>query len=67
MSAGDSEDSPLINEVAHLPKFALPSLDWMLNSEGQVRYPYEKTFEEAKNEVIVIIHTSGTTGKLSLE
>jgi acyl-coenzyme A synthetase/AMP-(fatty) acid ligase len=37
----------------------------MLDGEGQERYTYEKSFEEAKWDEIVIIHTSGTTGKLN--
>jgi long-subunit acyl-CoA synthetase (AMP-forming) len=64
LSTEDSKDGPLTKEIAYLPKFALPTLEWMLNSGTQVRYPYDKTFAEAKDDVIVIIHTSGTTGKL---
>ncbi|ORY14274.1 hypothetical protein BCR34DRAFT_479781 [Clohesyomyces aquaticus] len=41
---------------------AFPPLDWCLDSNGHERYPYQKKYEEGKNDEIVIIHTSGTTG-----
>ncbi|KAK0615462.1 Non-canonical non-ribosomal peptide synthetase FUB8, partial [Lasiodiplodia hormozganensis] len=37
------------------------SLDECLAAESKP-YPYEKTFEEAKWDPVVVIHTSGTTG-----
>ena len=61
----DDAVGPLVNTESGLKLCALPSLEWMLDNEGQERYPYEKTFGEAKWDEIVIIHTSGTTGKLS--
>ena len=39
-----------------------PSLGWCLSADNTPHYPYEKTFEEAKNDEIVILHTGGTTG-----
>jgi hypothetical protein len=45
-----------------LEHIALPSLEWCLDSVDQERYPYSKTYEEGKDEEIVVIHTSGTTG-----
>jgi acyl-coenzyme A synthetase/AMP-(fatty) acid ligase len=39
----------------------VPSLDWILEAGEQQPYPYNKTFEQAVHDVIVIIHTSGTT------
>lgn len=42
----------------------IASLDECLTAES-TPYPYEKTFEEAKWDPIVIIHTSGTTGLCS--
>ncbi|POS75830.1 hypothetical protein DHEL01_v205783 [Diaporthe helianthi] len=39
-----------------------PSLEWCLEAEGTTAYPYTKTYEEAKHDEIIIIHTSGTTG-----
>lgn len=42
-----------------------PTLEWCLSADGAPDYPYEKTWEEAKFEDILIIHTSGTTGKIA--
>lgn len=39
----------------------IASLDECLAAESKP-YPYEKTFEEAKWDPVVVIHTSGTTG-----
>jgi hypothetical protein len=39
-----------------------PSLELCLSAEGTKHYPYDKTYEDAKNDEIVIIHTGGTTG-----
>ncbi|KAL4936564.1 hypothetical protein BDV06DRAFT_233299 [Aspergillus oleicola] len=39
----------------------IPSLDALLLSEN-VPYPYEKTFEEARNDPVFVLHTSGSTG-----
>jgi hypothetical protein len=64
LSAEDDTAGPLVGPESGLKLCSLPSLEWMLDNEGQERYPYEKTFEEAKWDEIVIIHTSGTTGKL---
>lgn len=40
----------------------IPELDVLLDKEKAAHYPYEKTFDEAKNDPYVILHTSGTTG-----
>lgn len=61
----DGPTGPLVGLESGLKLCALPSLEWMLYNEEQERYPYDKTFEEAKWDEIVIIHTSGTTGKLT--
>lgn len=42
------------------------TLDWCLSAEGTERYPYDKTYEEAKNDEIIIIHTGGTTGTFNI-
>lgn len=41
---------------------AFPSLEWCLDATGTPDYPYSRTFDEAKWEDILVIHTSGTTG-----
>lgn len=61
--AEDDARGPLVKPESGLKILALPRLQWMLDNEGQKRYPYEKTYEEAEWDEIIIIHTSGTTGK----
>lgn len=43
---------------------SFPSLKWCLDADGALDYPYNKTWEEAKDDEILIIHTSGTTGEI---
>ncbi|KAF2661200.1 acetyl-CoA synthetase-like protein [Lophiostoma macrostomum CBS 122681] len=45
-----------------IKRCALPCLAWCLDSQDHPRYPYNKTFDEAKWDEVLIIHTSGTTG-----
>ena len=40
----------------------VPELDELLNEEPVPAYPYNKTFEEARQEPLVVLHTSGSTG-----
>lgn len=61
--AEDDERGSLIEPGSGMPVCALPTLHWMLDSESQLHYPYNKTFDEAAWDDILIIHTSGTTGK----
>jgi acyl-CoA synthetase (AMP-forming)/AMP-acid ligase II len=61
--AGD-DARKLANEVGvGLQLCEMPALEWCLDSEGGKGYEYTKRFEEAKWDVILVIHTSGTTGK----
>lgn len=43
----------------------IPSLEDILEQPegGDVQYTYEESWDQAKNETVCIIHTSGTTGK----
>lgn len=43
----------------------IPSLENLLeqDDEGYIEYPYSEYWEQAKNEIVCIIHTSGTTGE----
>ncbi|KAF2999116.1 putative secondary metabolism biosynthetic enzyme [Neopestalotiopsis sp. 37M] len=60
-----AELAPLIKPLQDLaPTFvfdAVPSFQTMLDSHP-VRYPYEKSFEQARDEPIVVLHSSGSTG-----
>lgn len=42
----------------------MPSLDELLESRPN-HFPYEKDFDHAENDPVIICHTSGSTGKLS--
>jgi acyl-CoA synthetase (AMP-forming)/AMP-acid ligase II len=39
----------------------IPSLSKLLDEEYE-HYPFDKTFESAKSEPLIVVHTSGTTG-----
>lgn len=42
----------------------VPPFQEMLDGDGDTTpYPYEKTFAEARNDPIVVLHSSGSTGK----
>lgn len=45
-----------------LKRLALPSIEWCLDAQNHKPYPYGKSWDEGKDDLIVIIHTSGTTG-----
>ncbi|KAK2761693.1 hypothetical protein FQN54_001521 [Arachnomyces sp. PD_36] len=50
-----------ILEEYPMSSFQVPELEELLTKRYPV-YPYSKTFEEAKYEPLVVLHTSGTTG-----
>lgn len=41
---------------------SLPSLDYFLEPDNVPNYPYYKTFDEARLDPLVVLHTSGSTG-----
>ena len=43
-------------------KFILPDLDFFLKDESVQPYAYTKTWEEARKDPYVVMHSSGTTG-----
>ena len=45
-----------------LKSIQVPELDELLNEASVPEYPYNKTFEEARQEPLVVLHTSGSTG-----
>ncbi|KAJ4305167.1 hypothetical protein N0V90_000698 [Kalmusia sp. IMI 367209] len=60
-----AEDDPKAQPTSlpsNLKRIQLPSVEWFLDAPSHKRYLYEKTWEEAKWDEILIIHTSGTTG-----
>ena len=44
----------------------VPELEELLSPEPVETYQYKKTFEEAKMEPVLVLHSSGSTGQLSL-
>ena len=40
----------------------IPDLEQWLDEDLAAIYPYDKTFENAQHEPVVILHTSGSTG-----
>lgn len=52
-------------EKPQLEVLQVPSLDDMLVDSSE-HYPFEKDFATAKFEPIVVLHSSGSTGKLLL-
>jgi acyl-coenzyme A synthetase/AMP-(fatty) acid ligase len=40
----------------------VPSLEAMFSDIPVSRYPYHRTFEEARDEPFCVVHTSGSTG-----
>jgi acyl-CoA synthetase (AMP-forming)/AMP-acid ligase II len=59
---------PLVSQAEALQKLvsdlrisSLPSLEEMTASKVE-HYPYTKTWAEAKDDVVMIVHTSGSTG-----
>lgn len=40
----------------------LPPVDELLDADSAEHYPYDKTFEQAAEDVFCILHTSGSTG-----
>jgi acyl-coenzyme A synthetase/AMP-(fatty) acid ligase len=60
--AEDDKDGPPNTLPAGIKRIALPSLEWCLDANGHKRYPYDKTWHEAKHDVVLFVHTSGTTG-----
>ena len=43
-------------------KFILPGLDFFLEDKEVQQYPYTKTWNEARRDPYVVMHSSGTTG-----
>ncbi|KAK1473437.1 hypothetical protein CABS01_04099 [Colletotrichum abscissum] len=55
-----SPEPELAASGIHVEQFQ--SLEWCLSAQGTEPYAYEKTYEQAKDDEILIIHTGGTTG-----
>ena len=51
----------ILASIKGISAFDVPSVDELL-STTYPHYPYNKTFEDAKNEPLAVLHTSGSTG-----
>ncbi|KAJ8060459.1 hypothetical protein OCU04_010783 [Sclerotinia nivalis] len=51
----------ILNSISELRTITVPSVDELLDKNYE-HFPFSKTFNEAKNEPLVCLHTSGTTG-----
>ncbi|KAJ5994030.1 hypothetical protein N7451_009754 [Penicillium sp. IBT 35674x] len=52
-----------IRTLLSMDVFVVPAMETILGSEGDLRsYPYTKSYADAENETLCIIHSSGTTG-----
>ena len=49
--------------LKHLESAEVPSLEEMFETESH-QYPYNETYENAKWNPIVVLHSSGSTGTL---
>jgi acyl-coenzyme A synthetase/AMP-(fatty) acid ligase len=60
-----AEVAPLINPVKTLDSSirfeVIPSFEEMLSSTPE-HYPYQKSFEKARDDPVVVLHSSGSTG-----
>ena len=52
--------------LINLESAEVPSLERMFETEGH-QYPYNETYESAKRNPIVVLHSSGSTGTLFLQ
>ncbi|KAL9078027.1 MAG: hypothetical protein Q9157_003058 [Trypethelium eluteriae] len=57
-----SEAAKSVLDHRKMDKYILPELDHFLAEESVQPYPYSKTFEEARKDPYVVMHSSGTTG-----
>lgn len=57
-----SETTRVVLENRHMNKYILPDLDYFLAQKSVEPYPYSKTFEEARKDPYVVLHSSGSTG-----
>lgn len=53
----------LQTEKSDLQIFALPSLDRMLDGHS-APYPYEENFDDVRWNPILMLHSSGSTGRI---
>lgn len=58
----ESETTQAVLKNRKMNKYILPDLAYFLDPEPVELYPYSKTFDEAKTDPYVVLHSSGSTG-----
>lgn len=56
----------MILQDYEMTKLVIPTLNELLRDEDVSPYPYGKSYEEAMDDPIFVLHTSGSTGHQSL-
>ncbi|KAK2736771.1 hypothetical protein FQN57_000543 [Myotisia sp. PD_48] len=51
----------IIKQHGDVRQLPIPTVDWLLTNQSRP-FPYTKTYEEAKSDPFVVLHTSGSTG-----
>ncbi|KAJ9664384.1 hypothetical protein H2198_000313 [Neophaeococcomyces mojaviensis] len=49
-------------QLVTLSTHVIPDMDFFFKDEATESYPYSKSFDEAKQEPFIVLHTSGSTG-----
>ncbi|KAK8051651.1 hypothetical protein PG993_003036 [Apiospora rasikravindrae] len=62
LASGASAQVQPILDKRPMRTLTVPELDWFLAEAPVEPYPYTKTFEEARNDPCVVLHTTGSTG-----
>lgn len=52
----------MILEDYQMEKLQIPTLENLLDGRNTPQYAYDKTFDQAKNDPVFVLHTSGSTG-----
>ena len=53
---------PLQDIAPSVSSHAIPDFEVIFESQAK-RYPYQKGFDEARNDPILVLHSSGSTGE----
>ncbi|KGO48654.1 hypothetical protein PEX1_053690 [Penicillium expansum] len=61
-----TETTEAMLERRQMNRYTLPELDYFLSNLPVEPYPYTKTFEEARKDPYVVLHSSGSTGTLKI-
>lgn len=60
-SAVSAQAQPILAKRS-MQTLTVPELDWFLDGGPVKPFPYTKTFEEARHDPCVVLHTTGSTG-----